>query len=174
MPSAPPIVCRWDGHAEAFVPLGRSAKEANATRVDGQIYRLTDHEERSEASHSHFFASIADAWANLPEQHAARFQNPEALRKHALIATGFATQRQYVASSRAEAERVAAFAPSMEEYEIATVAGNIVTIWRAESQSYRSMGKKRFQESKDAVLGYIANLIGVAPETLAENAGRAA
>jgi hypothetical protein len=154
-----PIVTRWNG--EAFVPLGRSARECDASRVVGQIYRFVDHEERSEASHCHYFAMIAEGWANLPEDQAKNFQNPEALRKRALIATGYATQRQYVAASGAEAMRVAAFAPSMEEYEIATVTGSIVTIWRAESQNYRSMGKKRFQESKDAVLGYIAGLLGV-------------
>jgi hypothetical protein len=167
-----PLVTRWDG--EAFVPLGRSAKECNASRVVGQLYRLVDHEERSEASHSHYFAVIAEGWSNLPDNHAARFQNPEALRKFALIRTGYATQRQYVAASKAEALRVAAFAPSTEEYELATVEGNVVTIWRAESQSYRAMGKARFQASKDAVLGFIASLLEVAPETLEKETGRAA
>lgn len=42
---APPIVCRWTG--DAFSPLGRSAKEATASRVIGELYRLADHEELS-------------------------------------------------------------------------------------------------------------------------------
>ncbi|WP_457797589.1 hypothetical protein [Methylocystis sp. S23] len=155
-----PIVARYDGEG-VFQALGRCARECDATFVIGQRYRLVEHQERSEASHAHYFAQIAELWATLPESYSPRFQNPEALRKHALIATGYATQRQYVAGSRAEALRVAAFAPSTEEYEIATVEGNIVTIWRAESQSYRAMGKKKFQESKDRVLGYIAELLGV-------------
>ena len=163
-----PIVTRWDG--EAFRPLGRSARECDASRVVGEIYRLVDHEERSEASHAHYFAMIAEGWANLPDDQAARFQNPEALRKFALIKSGYATQRQYVAGSRAEALRVASFAPSTEEYELATVEGNIVTIWRAESQSYRAMGKRRFQESKDAVLSFISSLLGVEPEQLQSHA----
>jgi hypothetical protein len=167
-----PIVARWDG--EAFYPLGRSARECDAQRVVGHTYRLVDHEERSEASHAHYFAMIAEGWANLPDDQAARFQNPEALRKFALIKSGYATQRQYVAGSRAEALRVAAFAPSADEYEIATVEGNIVTVWRAESQSYRAMGKKKFQASKDAVLAVISSLIGVEPRQLEQEAGRAA
>jgi hypothetical protein len=167
-----PIVCRWDG--EAFRPLGRSAREADQHRVVGEIYRFVDHEERSEASHAHYFAMIAEGWANLPEDQATRFQNPEALRKFALIKSGYATQRQYVAGSKKEALRVATFAPSSEEYEIATVEGNIVTVWRAESQSYRAMGKKRFYESKDAVLAVISNMIRVTPEQLQQETGRAA
>jgi hypothetical protein len=164
-----PIVTRWDG--EAFRPLGRSARECDAQRVVGEIYRLVDHEERSEASHAHYFAMIAEGWANLPESQAERFQNPEALRKYALIKSGYATQRQYVAGSRAEALRVAAFVKGADEYEIASVDGNIVTIWRAESQSYRAMGKKKFQASKDAVLAVIALLLDCPVERLRAAAG---
>lgn len=167
-----PIVARWDG--EAFWPIGRCAKECDAERVVGQTYKLVDQEDRSAASHAHYFAAIAECWANLPEHYAERFQNPEALRKFALIKTGFATQRQYVSGSRAEAERFLKFYQGAEEYQLATISGNVVTVWRAESQSYRSMGKRRFHESKDAVLSFISSLIGVAPEQLQQEAGKAA
>lgn len=110
----------------------------------------------------------------MPEIHAEGFQNPKSLRKFALIKSGFATQRQYVADARAEAQRVAVFTPSVEEYELATFDGNVVTVWWAESQSYRAMGKRRFHKSKDAVLSLIAGLIGVSPHQLALKAGRAA
>lgn len=169
--SSLPIVTRWNG--EAFEPLGRSKKEADAQRIIGQIYRLVDDDQRSEKSHRFYFASILEGWANLPEDQAERFQNPEALRKHALIKTGYATQRQYVAASKAEAERVAAFCRSGEEYEIAAIKDNVVTFWRAESQSYKSMGKKRFEKSKADVLGFIASLIGVTTDDL-QRSGEAA
>lgn len=170
--SAPlPIVARWTG--EAFEPLGRSKREADAEYVVGQVYRLQTVEERSEASHRYYFAAIAECWANMPEPHAWQYPNTESLRKQALIRTGFATQRQYVASSRKEAERFAAFMRH-DIYEIVQITGNIVTIWTAESQSYRSMGKDRFKASIDAVLGYCASLIGVEPATLQREAGRAA
>lgn len=170
--SAPlPIVARYEGDG-LFQALGRSKKEADAEYVVGEVYRFTRYEERSEASHRHFFAAVAEAWANLPEHDAWQFPNPESLRHRALIRTGYFTQRQYVAKSRAEAERVAVFFCKPDE--IATITGNIVTFLEAESQSYASMGKKRFQESKAAVLSYCASLIGVEPETLSREAGKAA
>jgi hypothetical protein len=168
--SALPLVCRWTGHV--FEPIGRSKSDANNEYAIGQVCRLAKYEDRSEASHNHYFAAVSEAWANLPDPDAWQFPSPEALRKRALIMTGFATQRQYVAQSRKEAERVAAFLGAPDE--VVTITGNIVTVLTAESQSYRSMGKARFQESKEAVLGYVAGLIGVDPETLHREAGRAA
>lgn len=171
--SAPlPLVCRWTG--EAFEPLGRSKKEADAEYVIGEVYRFTRYEERSEASHRHYFAALHEAWANLPAYLSERFTTSERLRKFALIKSGFATQRQLVASSRAEALRLAAFVAPMDEYALVETRGAVVTVWEAESQSMRAMGKKRFGESKDAVLSYCASLIGVEPETLREEAGQAA
>jgi hypothetical protein len=169
--SAPlPIVCRWTG--EAFEPLGRSKREADAEYVVGQVYKLQTVEERSEAAHRFYFAAVNEAWANLPEPHAWQYPNPESLRKQALIRTGFATQRQYVANSRKEAERFAAFMRH-DIYVLVQIDGNIVTEWTAESQSYRSMGKEKFKASIDAVLGFCASLIGVEPETLREEAALA-
>lgn len=169
--SALPLVCRWTG--EAFEPLGRSKREADAEYVVGQVYKLQTVEERSEASHRFYFAAINEAWSQIPDPHAFQFPNPESLRKQALIRTGFATQRQYVANSRKEAERVVAFVKH-DIYELVQIEGNIVTVWTAESQSYRSMGRKRFKESMDAVLNYVAGLIGVTPDELYSNTGKAA
>jgi hypothetical protein len=171
--SAPlPIVARYEGDG-LFQALGRSKKEADAEYVVGQVYRLQTVEERSEASHRYYFAAVNECWANLPEPHAWQYPNAESLRKQALIRTGFATQRQYVAKSHAEAERFAAFLRH-DIYMLVQIDGNIVTEWTAESQSYRSMGKEKFKASIDAVLGYCASLIGVDPSTLQREAGRAA
>ncbi len=46
------------------------------------------------------------------------------------------------------------------------VSGATITEYRAKSQSLRAMGKQEFQASKDAVLGYISDLIGVKPSEL--------
>jgi hypothetical protein len=167
-----PLVCRYAGSG-AFEAIGRSKKDADAEYVIGQAYRLNVIEERSEQQHRMYFAALRECWANLPDPHAFQYPNPESLRKQALIRTGYATQRQYVANSRKEAERVAAFVKH-DIYELVQIDGNIVTVWTAESQSYRAMGKKRFLESMDAVLGYVAGLIGVDPETLGREAGKAA
>jgi hypothetical protein len=49
-----------------------------------------------------------------------------------------------------------------------------VTVWRAESQSYQKMGRKRFMASKDAVLGLLAQMLRVPANDLTNNAGQAA
>jgi len=165
MASFPPMRARYAGDGE-FHLLGRSKQEADARFVAGEIYALEELQQRSSASHAHYFAALTECWRNLPENEADRFPKPENLRKWALIRTGFATQRQIVASSRAEALRLAAFIAPMDEYAIVETRGSVVTVFEAESQSMRSMGKKRFEESKDAVLGYCANLIGVTAEQL--------
>lgn len=146
------------------------AKRADAEYVIGQDYLLEPIEHRSAATHRHYFASIADAWSNLPEHLAERFQNPEALRKYALIRAGYADQRQIVAASKAEAQRLATFIRPMDEYALVTVTEAVVTVYTARSQSMRSMGKNDFAESKERVLSIVAGMIGAKPEEL----GRAA
>ena len=55
-------------------------------------------------------------------------------------------------------------------YAIGQVRGPVVTIWTPESQSVRAMGGKRFQESKTAIMEWIAGKLGVSPEQLRRNA----
>lgn len=171
-----PIVSRWTG--EEFTPLGRSRKDCDAQLIAGQIYRIEIVEQRSEANHRHYFATVNEAWANLPEDMAQQFPNPEMFRKFCLIKTGYCTQEQHVAATRAEAQRMRAFAARItsnaDDYSIVSVDGTVVTVWRAESQSYRHMGKKRFTESKQATLEYMASLIGVSSKELTVTAGQAA
>ena len=167
-----PLLCEWTG--EALKPLGRYASEADKSLVVGERYRIAEHQERSLKSHNHFFASICEAWNNLPESLAERFDTPEKLRKYALIRCGYADQRQIVCASKAEAQRVAAFIRPMDEYAVVTVSEAVVAVYTAQSQSVRAMGNKAFQESKTKVLDYIASLVGVTPGALEQNAGRAA
>lgn len=150
------------------------ARLADKAFVVGEVYRLTEEHERSAASHRHFFAVIHDAWLNLPEGTAERFPTSEHLRKYALIKAGYRDERTFVAGSRAEALRLAAFVRPIDDFAIVTTSGATVTIWTAKSQSVRAMGGKAFQESKQAVLDVIADLIGVDPTTLSREAGQAA
>ena len=170
--SVAPIPFMWDG--ESFSPIGRYAKEADKHFVVGMVYRMVEHQERSKISHDHFFASVEEAWQNLPEGQAERFPSPEHLRKYALIRSGFGDSRQIVASSKAEALRIAAFIQPFDEYAIVTVKEAIVTVWTAQSQSQRAMGKQVFQKSKEAVLFLLSEMIGTDVTTLSQNAGRAA
>ena len=167
-----PMKMRWDG--ERFEPLGRSAQEATARFVIGAVYALEEIAPRSEASHNHFFACLAEAWRNLPEDQSEQFPSPDHLRKWALIKQGFRDERSIVCGSNALALRIAAFVRPMDEFAIVTVANSVVMVWTAKSQSLRAMGKADFEASKNAVLGYVATLIGTSADELAKNAGTAA
>ncbi len=153
-----PLPFRWTG--EAFEPLPRARRACDEAFVIGEVYTLAEEKARSSNSHRHYFAMVNEAWATLPEHMAAQFPTAEHLRKFALIRTGFADSRQIVAASKAEALRLAAFIRPLDEYGLVTVEGAVVTHWTAQSQSTRAMGGNLFQESKSAVLDYIAGLSG--------------
>ncbi len=157
-----------------MVPQRRFSRICDRAFVIGQEYPMIVHEARSAASHSHYFACLAECWKNLPDHEAERFPTVEALRKFALIKCGYADERSIVAASKAEALRVAAFVRPMDEYAVVLVSECVVKVFTAQSQSMRAMGKKAFAASKDAVLAYAASLIGVTPATVASEAGRAA
>jgi hypothetical protein len=103
---------------------------------------------------------------NLPDELSLEHPSAEHLRKAALIKTGFANSRQFVASNKTEALRLANFIKPLDDYSVVTVEGLVVTQWTAKSQDHRSMGKAMFQDSKNKVLDYVAGLIGTTPEEL--------
>ncbi len=84
--------------------------------------------------------------------------------------TGYRDERTLVASSRAEAQRLAAFVRPMDDYAVVTVECSLVRVLTAKTQNMRAMDKATFQASKDAVLDYIAEMIGVGPDALAKQA----
>jgi hypothetical protein len=79
-----------------------------------------------------------------------------------------------VCASRAEAQRVAAFVKPSDDFALVTVTGPCVRVYTAKSQSAKAMGRKVFQESKDAVLGILAGMIDVSRDQLLPNFGREA
>jgi hypothetical protein len=160
-----PLTYQWDG--EAMRPLPRFAREADKQFVVGETYPLAVEHGRSHATHAHEFAWLSDAWATLPETIAHEYPSAEHLRKRALIATGFCTIRDHVCASRAEAQRLAsALRGELDEYVLVIATETVVRVCRAESQSKRTMGAKRFQESKTSILNYVANLLGVGSDSL--------
>ncbi|MDO1560383.1 hypothetical protein Q0812_13190 [Brevundimonas sp. 2R-24] len=101
-----PLPCTFMGDHFA---IGKGwVKRANEEYGLGEVVSLIPHEGRSQASHRHYFASVAEAWLNLPENLAERFATSEHLRKYALIQTGHRDERTMVCSSKAEAQRLAA------------------------------------------------------------------
>jgi hypothetical protein len=159
------IIFDWNG--EAMVPLPRFHNLANHEFVVGERYRCEVQEDRSWVSHAHQFAWLHDAWLSLPEHVASRFANEEQLRKHALIAGGFCDSTTVVCSSRAEAERWRKHLKDREPDTIISIKGNVLVQFTAHSQSRRAMDKQTFQRSKDAVLSYVEDLLGVDGEARA-------
>lgn len=160
-----PLPYVYQGEGE-FRALPRFASRCDKEFVIGQSYLLEAREERSQVSHNHFFASVAEAWKNLPEHYGERFATPDHLRKYCLIKRGWHDQRSVVCASKAEAQRLAAFIKPIDEFAVVVASEAVVTVYTAKSQSMKAMGKKDFQRSKDDVLSEVAAMIGVAPDEL--------
>jgi hypothetical protein len=160
------LPCVWNG--DSFEPLPGFRKRADAAFVVGQAYHMETVEERTARTHRHYFACVNAAWQSLPDHLAGQHPTPDHLRKFALIKAGFADSRQIVAASRAEALRLAAFIRPMDEYAVVSVSEAVVTVWTAQSQSMRAMGKERFKASKDGVLAAIETMLDLEPGTLGQ------
>jgi len=158
-PSQSPIPCVWTG--QVFEPLRSFRRKAAEAYGAGEIVNLAPVEDRSAASHRHYFAAINEAWHSLNEEQTAQWPSPEHLRKACLIRAGYRDERSVVCGSKANAEHVAAFIRPMDDYAIVSVSGTTVVVLTAKSQSMRAMGKQAFTESKEAVLNVLADLLGV-------------
>ena len=100
-----PMTFRWDG--EAMVPASSYwAARADRQYVVGEVYRMVEHHDRSGESHRHYFATLANGWANLPDDKLDEYPTPEHLRKKLLVWCGYADERSIVCASKAEAQRV--------------------------------------------------------------------
>lgn len=167
------IVCDWDG--EHFTPAGKVwASRADEVFVIGERYRLEIREDRSHASHAHFFAVINEAWFNLPEHLAEQFKTAEHLRKHCLIAVGWREEEKVMMGSAYEAKRMKDLFKPKDDYCTSFADGPMVYRYTAKSMSRRAMNKEEFQKYKSLVLDYLAKLIEVTPDELAREAGQAA
>lgn len=158
------IVCGWDG--EALIPLRGWRKTADANLVIGERYIVSLIEPRSMNSHRFYFAVLGSAYKNLPEPLALQFASLDHFRRRGLIETGWRDQREFVAGNKAEALRLAVFLRSADDYAMISVRGNVIVEWRAKSQSQRAMGREDFEKSKNDVLAWASDMIGVAPEQL--------
>ena len=162
------LACDWDGLV--MRPLDAAAAAREFPRRGR--YLLQECAARSGRSHRHYFAALASAWRNLPEDQAARFPSPEHLRKIALIKCGYAKRREIVCASPEEAQRLLGLIEGIDEYALISIIGPVVTVWSASSQSARHMGRDRFQQSKQQVIEFAAGLIGVGADQLAAEGKR--
>jgi hypothetical protein len=155
----------WNG--EAMIPA--KPKLADKAFVIGQRYWLEEVSERSWVSHRHEFAFVHKAWENLNEEDTERFPSPEHLRKAALIATGWFRETIIEAGSKTAALRVMAYVKNEDEFAHVVVRGPTVFVRKARSQRMHGrdrMDKQQFRDSKDAILGWISQRIGVDPDQL--------
>lgn len=154
----------------AFVPDGNYLMAyCHDTFGEGEIVAFERHEPISDRSRGHYFACIKAAWDNIPERD-ERFPTPEALRKWALIRSGWCHKSEIVLDSPEQAALVASFTGNAEGV-IVVVRENIVVKYTAKSQSAQEMGNKDFQKSKSDVLDTIAELIAVKRKRLEHAAG---
>lgn len=173
MTDASPFPFRWNG--DAMEPVTAYWKhKADQRFVVGEKYLMTEQLERSLKSHQHYFANLHEAWQNLPETLTPEYPSAEHLRKRALVMTGYRNETVIVCATSADALRTSTLVGSLDQFAVVIQHREILTVWRAKSQSMREMGAKDFAKSKTDVLAWCWNLVGVDPETGNANAGRAA
>lgn len=163
----------WDG--EVLHPAPGWRQVAQARLETNESYMATVAKERSVRSHNHFFAAVQEAWLNLPEGMATQFPTFHHLRKFALIKTGHCHSETFVMTTPGDALRLAAaLRRQRDDFTIITVTGCAVVRYAAKSQSEKAMGAKEFQASKQAVIDYLASLVGISADQLKAEAGQSA
>jgi hypothetical protein len=119
-----------------------------------------------------FFAALRDAHASLPDALKDRFPNAEVLRKQALIAVGHCDVMTLAVGSKAAAPQIAAAFQLKDAYCLATVRGDVVTVYTARSMARRVLLKKEFLAVAEKVFAWIAETTGIDPSL--SNEARAA
>lgn len=159
-----PVVMVWDG--VGMMPVPAAAALCAEQYTIGEKYLMDEVRGRSMKSHDHFFVTVAELWATLPEAGDGTFPTAEHLRKFALIKAGYCDVRSNHFASKVQAERVATFIRPLDEFALVVTSAASVTVYTAQSQSIKAMGGKVFQESKAAVLDIIAAMLGVSADQL--------
>lgn len=165
-----PILAQWDG--AAFIPARRHVKALDAQLVVGENYVLDVAMMRNMAQHRAYFANLKTVWQTLPEGLAESMPTIEAMRKRALILTGYAHETMRVFDTHEDAVKAASFVAALDEFAIVEVKDNVLRAWRAKSQSVADMGAEEFKASCAAVETFLARLIETTREQLQIAAGR--
>jgi hypothetical protein len=152
-----PLRLRYEGEGRFRALTNRADEDF----VVGEVYPMVEERDRSTNSHNHFFATVTQAWKTLPEELSEQYPTADHLRKKALVWKGWRDERTIACASKAEAERVAAFVKPMDDFAVVTRVDAVVRVWTAKSQSKKAMGAADFQQSKQDVLDFIDDLLGV-------------
>lgn len=160
MNAPPPTAFTWDG--DAMVP--RSARFADRYFVVGETYTLVTHEERSKASHDHYFVRLGELFDNLPESVSQLYPSIEHLRKRALVDAGFYDEEIIDCGSNKVAPNVAAAIRKRDDFAVIFIRDQFVIVRTAKSQSMRAMKKGPWEDSKRKVLEIVEAMVGVKPD----------
>jgi hypothetical protein len=117
----------------------------------------------ADKSRRFFFAALRDAHSNLPEHLRERWPNAECLRKSALIAIGYCDSITVVCGSKSAAPEIANAFKLRVQYCIATVRGDVVTVYTARSMARRVLLKKDFLQVAERVFQWIEQTTGIDP-----------
>jgi len=156
-----PFPFTWDGERMLTKDSAYWRARAAERWEVGRLYNLVEYRERSGASHNHEFAWLDDAWKNLPEGVDAMYPTPQHLRKRALIDAGYFDEEIIDVGTHDAALRVASFVRRKDDFAMVIVRDGFVFVRTAKSQSRRAMKKKEFQDSKQAVMDRVEDIIGV-------------
>lgn len=172
MAEAPPVMLEYLGEGKFAAPNAHWRALADRHYEKGSRTPMVAHQYRSRASHSHYFAALNDAWANLPDDQKMLFPSAEHFRKYLLIKTGWCDIHTFVMADADQARRLQRELRSHNEFALVLAKDAVVTQCVAKSQSERAMGKQEFQKSKDDVLSAAADYIGTTKKALMENTGK--
>jgi hypothetical protein len=167
----PILFVRVDNH---MVPLPRFQRLFDEMYAVNEEYALLPMEERSAASHNHYFAALHEGYLNLAEEYAQEFDSEEHLRHWCLCKSGYCTKQQWVMNTADDARKLRDALKRENASTIIGVAGNVATVYTPFSQSMPAMKKQEFEDSKRAVLDLVASMARTTPAQLKKNAGRAA
>lgn len=129
------------------------------------VVRKLNQRQRTTASHNHQFAAIKDCFDSLPVRHANApyAASAEAFRKHGLIVTGHCDVETLDMGDHDAALNAAPFisktAKKAHGYAITVVRGSLIVCSTPHSQSYKAMGKDRFNRSKADVLEWASAIL---------------
>lgn len=169
---------RWQG--DVFEPLPSEQAHCNDTFTVGAIYKFEPVYPRSMNSHRHMFAFIREGYDQLPEEWAQQFENAEHLRAWLLIMERYANVEEFQFDTPRDMETSFHLAQKLarleKSYAIirkrpAELRYFVIT---PKSMSQRNMPPAEFREAKNKLLARLSSMIGITPEELRDNAGRAA
>ena len=133
---------------------------------------------RSLDQHRRYFLLVAAAYEHWPEAHEHQFTSIEALRKYLEMKAGWREIGAKIPLSGVRKEHavvlVEAAIRAAGSYAMPILHGDVLVIFRPKSISFARMPHLEFCTLNEAVANVIRDIIGVEPDQLLKEHGRAA